>query len=77
MKTLNLITIYKSPSDYPNQYVARRFELDKPTNEFFAHEHLSVVRKWTRERLWSLGVLTHVNMGREKNDDPVIVETWL
>ena len=77
METLNIITIYNSPSDYPNRYVARRFEFDKPTNEVFANENLNVVRKWVRHRLLSLGVQTPNNMGRHTNDDKVIVETWL
>lgn len=65
--------VYDHPSDFPDQYVVRRWEvwpgLTKPTDEAFAAEDLGVVRAAIppdAERI----------TGRDPHD-PCILETWL
>ena len=77
MSTLNLITIYEKPIDFPLLYVARRFEMEKPTNEVFSHEDLSVVRQWCRDRLRMMGQGWPMRMPRDDGDEKHILETWL
>ena len=64
-----LWTIYKHPSDYPDEFVARKFILDKPTSEIKTSDTIETLRL-----LLPMG-LTRVE--RNDNDDPVIVETWM
>jgi hypothetical protein len=66
---LNIWTIFDRPSDFPDSYVARVFEYDKPTATIIKGT-LPRLRK--SFRLCGLTCLT-----RCKDDDPVIVETWL
>lgn len=68
-KKLELWTIYKHPSDYPNEFVARKFILDKPTSEIKTSDTIETLRL-----LLPMG-LTRVE--RNDGDDPVIVETWM
>lgn len=64
-----MIVVYKNPSDYPDKYIARLWDLDKPT-EFIAV-------KDTLEEIRSAIPCRFVNNGRRPNDDPVIVEVWV
>lgn len=66
--SLNLWTIYARPTDYPQSFVARRFQLDKPTNEVIVRDTLEEVRA-------ALPPGLH-RMERHPSDDPVIVEVW-
>ena len=66
---LNIWAIYDHPADFPDSYVARRFEYDKPTATIIKGT-LPRLRK--AFRLCGLHCLT-----RSPDDDPVIVETWL
>jgi hypothetical protein len=66
---LNIWAIYDHPKDFPDSYVARVFEYDKPTTTIIKGT-LPRLRK--SFRLCGLTCLT-----RSKDDDPVIVETWL
>ena len=68
-----LITVYRSPLDYPGQYVARLWRIlpgkAEPTPTVIIAETLEVLR----------GKIP-VNMtifGRNENDDPAIVECWM
>lgn len=68
-------TIYKSPSDYPGLFVLRRFRI-KPAGVVVADvrpwgiaKTLEDVRKSLPEGLY--------NVGRRKDDEPQIVETWV
>jgi hypothetical protein len=64
-----MIVIYKNPSDCPDKYVARLWELGNPTMCVVIGDTLEAVRKPIPEQ--------YVNIGRNPNDDPVIVEVWI
>lgn len=64
-----LICIYNSPRDYPGKYVARLWDVDKPTNTVAVAESLQEIRKAKPADM--------VIMQRQPQDDPVIVETWI
>ena len=68
-KKLTLWTIYKHPLDYPDKFVARKFILDKPTEEKLIGNSLQEVREMLP------GGLTCFE--RNTNDVLSIVETWL
>lgn len=67
--TMPIITIFKSPADYPGKYVARVFDVDKPTN-------LAAVAD-TYEELQQAIPAGMVKLERNEKDDPVILETWI
>lgn len=67
--TMPIIAIFKSPTDYPGKYVARVFDLDRPTN-------LAAVAD-TYEELMEAIPPGMVKLERHDKDDPVIVETWI
>ena len=64
-----IITIFKSPADYPGKYVARVFDVDKPTT-------LAAVAD-TYEELQQAIPAGMVRLERNEKDDPVILETWI
>lgn len=66
---LPLICIYNSPSDYSGKYVARLWDVDKPTNMVAIAESLEEIREAKPPEM--------MIMDRMPNDDPVIVETWI
>jgi hypothetical protein len=67
---LSIWTIYDHPADYPESFVARRWEGDQPTTDIIVAPSLSVIRcAMERRNLhW---------LARHKSDDPVILESWL
>lgn len=72
--TLSLWTVYMQPRDFPDHFVARRWETSgvgaRPTDEVLIHVELEGVREQLRRR-----DLTPIP--RMAGDDPVILETWL
>jgi hypothetical protein len=66
--TLPIITVYARPEDYPDKFVARLFDLDKPTN-------LAAVAD-TYEEIMEAIPPQMSRIARSENDDPCIVETW-
>lgn len=67
--SLEIWTVYENPRDYPGMFVARKFILDKPTDDV----QVAPTLEGLRDRLPSgLTCLT-----RHPTDDPCIVETWL
>lgn len=74
---LNLWTIYENTTDFPGQFVARRFELDQPTNDHFADTDVEVVRDWVRTQSERSGQGSPYCLLRQTHDDPVILETWV
>jgi hypothetical protein len=71
---LSLWTIYFNPSDYPGLYVTRRFDIirgsgPEPDETVFIGATLEGAR-----RAIPTGA---TNVGREPDDEPQIVETWL
>jgi len=64
-----IICIYDSPADYPNQFAARLWDLDKPTRYIAVAETLDAIRKSIPEGM--------IRFHRDQNDDPCIVESWI
>jgi hypothetical protein len=69
---LNLYVVYAHPTDFPDSYVVRRFELNEPTEEAYVCENLDVARLIVASLMPSAICLT-----RSPGDDPAIVEVWL
>ena len=71
---LTMWAIYDHPKDYPDLYVARMFLVSSgngaPTSNIKTNSDLDVIRSEMR----NLGL---VQIPRDVNDDPVIIETWL
>ena len=66
---LELWTIYKHPEDYPDKFVARKFILDKPTEDILIGNSLQEVRNMLPKGF--------TRFERNPNDVLSIVETWL
>lgn len=62
-------TVYQYPEDYPGKFVARCFDLDKPTVAVIVADGLEDLRSLLPKGL--------VRLERNELDDPVILETWL
>jgi hypothetical protein len=73
---MNLYTVYESPSDYPDNFVVRRWEIVAPDNVPVAKnvviigQNLDIIRKELRE----MGLF---RIPRDVSDDKKIVETWV
>ena len=71
---LNIWTVYDHPTDFPNSYVARRFEVRAGgsfvTGDIVQSDALSIIRKSFRQ--CGMACLT-----RAESDDPKILECWL
>lgn len=65
---LELWTVYESPIDLPGRFVARKWLLDRPTNELLQDKTLDGLREKLPQGL--------MRMERSPQDDPKIVETW-
>lgn len=63
-----LICIYNSPRDYPGKYVARLWDVDKPTNMVAIAESLEEIREAKPPEM--------MIVDRLPDDKPEIVETW-
>ena len=67
--TLPIIVIYNKPKDYPDHYVARLFDKDKPTKAIMLKETLEELRK---------GIPIYmIRMSRSATDDRNIVESYI
>jgi hypothetical protein len=75
MSTLAMWTVYECPSDFPEHFVARRFEVDgsgaRPTPSIIMSNDIETLRDVLCFEM-RLTVLA-----RDPADDPKIVETWL
>ena len=69
MTTIPIITVCYNTEDYPGKYVARLWDVDKPTNMVAIAESLEEIRGAKPPEM--------MIMDRMPNDDPVIVETWI
>jgi hypothetical protein len=74
---LNTWTLYQNTKDFPGQFVARRFELDKPTSDHFADSNVERVRQWIYEEAVKSGQGEPYCLPRQSQDDPVVMETWI
>ncbi len=61
--------IYDHPIDFPDEFVARKFILDKPTKDMIVMPSLDELRK-----MLPLGL---TRLDRCLEDDPRIIEVWL
>jgi hypothetical protein len=66
---LDIWIIYESPSDYPGQFVARRFQMNEPTADVLTAVTLDDVRALLPPGL--------VRLERTQHDQPHIVEVWV
>lgn len=72
---MSMWTIYWSPKDYPEKYVARRWDIVRgdakahPTNDMFVSDSIVELRELLPRGLYP--------MPRFGADDPCIVEVWL
>lgn len=66
---LPLITIYKSPSDFPGQHVARLYDLDKATPYHVVETSYEDIKRTIPPHMQRLE--------RNSMDAPIIIETWL
>lgn len=66
-----VIVIYSNPSDYPGRFVARVWDLDKPTEILMVKKDIHEIREDIKSN-----IPTMVRLPRAKNDDLCIVETW-
>ncbi len=62
------IVIYNHPKDYNESYVARLFDINKPTNIVIVSKDLEVLRKKIPKGM--------VKFDREKEDDEKIIESY-
>lgn len=68
MKTMDYYVIYEKPSDYPGFFVVRHYK-NNVSDNFSLFDTLEEARSSIPKGLTVIG--------RDKRDDPVIVETWL
>jgi len=61
--------VYESPQDFPDQYVARRLHLSRPTTDFVVGDTLVEVRAKLPKGLFRIK--------RSDLDDPRIRESWI
>jgi hypothetical protein len=66
---LSMWTVYDHLADYPNDYVARCFEMDQPTDIVFVGTSEEI-----RESLATCGL---VRLQRFVEDHAKVVETWV
>ena len=68
-------TLYDHPSDYPDSYVARRFEVG-PDCRVVASAVVVVSESLTAVRE-SMAVRGLTPLARSRGDDPRIIESWI
>lgn len=66
-----VIVVYEHPSDYPQYYVARVFDTDKPTDTIMLKDRLSEIQDDIKENTDMIFFL------RGAADDPCIVGVWM
>jgi hypothetical protein len=74
VQPLNVWTVYYNPADFPDKYVARRFECKGPDGPFATEDmrladSLAEIRNLIPPGLY--------RMEPWQGDDPCIVETWI
>jgi len=72
MDSLSIWTVYESPLDYPERFVARRWTINpapSPTDDVIVADDMSSLQAMMPPGM--------VRMPRQPGDDPVIVETWV
>lgn len=72
---MELCTVYFNPSDFPGLYVVRKFRVEGLDKVFVDAEPLGTAE--TLQEVRKLIPPTFFKIGRNPNDDPVIVEVWI
>jgi hypothetical protein len=74
-ETLAIWTVYRHPTDYPDKFVARRFDVDgsgpKPSASIIISGDLDALRDILCYELHLTRLM------RNEDDEPQIVESWL
>lgn len=65
--TIPIITVYNRPDDYPDKFVARVWDVNRPTN-------LVAVAETHEQLLEAIPIHQMTRMGGGQDDDPVIVD---
>ena len=65
------IAVYEHPDDFPNQCVARVYDLDKPTDTVMVKETVKEIEENIRENS------TMAFMKRGTDDVPALVGVWM
>lgn len=66
---LPIVAVYEHPSDYPDLYIARLYDKDKPTNVIMKDSNLEGIQRRKPNHM--------VRIVRNVMDDPTIVESWI
>lgn len=77
INTLNIWVIYDNPTDFPNKFVARRWEGTKATFDCYAYSNIEIVRHWIKQNGIENNQYVNCNIPTHSLDDPKIVETWM
>ncbi len=72
----DLWVVYDHPSDFPNSFVARRWNNGKPTAHVFVSPRLDKLRTLIGQEISKSGT-TPFCLPRDTNDDPSIMEVWI
>lgn len=67
-------TVYARPSDFPDDYVARKWVVDASGVVKTENLRIATSLEMIREDMRGMGL---TQMPRHPSDDPVIVETWI
>jgi hypothetical protein len=71
---LAIWTIYEKPKDFPDGYIARRFEVGGGGAPVATRDTLTGKLDDIRQALWKAGLM---KLSRQDGDEPQIVESWL
>lgn len=66
-----MLVVFEHPKDYPDQYVARVFDLDEPKHIIMLKNTLVEMQREIQENT------NMIFTGRNKEDDPCIVGVWI
>lgn len=69
--------VFKNPFDFPDGYVARRFEGTQPTMEYCANKDLLTVREWIQGNAAKYNQGAPYRFDRHPNDEPQVLEVWM
>lgn len=73
--SLNIYTVYKHPSDYPEEYVVRRFTMKD--GSYVPDEEIFFKSKFLGDLSEKMKRLDLYFLQRDDNDDPCIVGVYL
>lgn len=74
---MNIFTVYDKPTDFPEEFVVRRFEVDSSSSLLGEPKEVVLKSKDVTEIRKHLSELGLFRLNRHAKDDPNIVETWI